>query len=151
MTTANLSDRQRMVLLSHMQQALFNPEIAANLFVNPRPMFLDTGLSEGDVQNIATFLGTVKGMQPGSLNIDPQTINIDRDTTKANLTDKQVSIIYCLIEQSLGSIDTLQHNFTNLSDVMSEAGLDDNDLRDIVIYIQTIKNIIELDRSADWL
>ena len=151
MTAPSLSDRQRMVLLSHMQQALFNPEIAANLFVNPRPMFLDTGLSEQDVQSISTFLGTIKGMQPDSLGIDPQAINVDRDSTRARLTDKQVSIIYCLIEQALSSADALKDTVSNLNGVMTDTGLDDSDLRDIVIYIQTIKNIIELDREDAWM
>lgn len=107
----SLTERQRMVLMSHVQQGLFNPEIVANLFVNPRPMFLSTELSEDDVQNISEFLSSVDGLKQGQLASSSDFVDVDVTSIDARLSDKQVTILKCAIEQALTSVDALQDFF----------------------------------------
>jgi hypothetical protein len=57
--TVTLTDRQILVLNAVMQQSFFSIENAANFAVNPRPVLLSNGLSEGDVDNIVAYFNAV--------------------------------------------------------------------------------------------
>ena len=123
-----LSERQKLVLMTFAQQALFNPEIAANLVINPRPMLRSTRLTEEDIDHIASFLDSVDGLKRGgtsgdagtSLGVDIHTI--DDEVEKAVLTNNQVTILTEVLDDALISTTTLQTLFENPKVVLTIKG-----------------------------
>jgi|GEM_PF-2427833 len=154
--TPSLTERQKMVLMTFVQQALFNPELAADLVVNPRPMLRSTRLSEEDIDNIATFLDTVDGFKRGGSSADASTAldvdisGIDDEVDSAILTDTQVEKLTEVIENALDSTAAIQTLYSNPKDVLTAAGLSADDLKNIAYYAKVVQDVIELDRSDDW-
>ena len=152
-----LSERQKLVLMTFAQQALFNPEIAANLVINPRPMLRSTRLTEEDIDHIASFLDSVDGLKRGgtsgdaakSLDVDIHTI--DDEVEKAVLTNNQVTILTEVLDDALISTTTLQTLFENPKVVLTAAGLTEDDLKNVANYIKTVQDVIEVDRNDDWI
>ena len=152
-----LSERQKLVLMTFAQQALFNPEIAANLVINPRPMLRSTRLTEEDIDHIASFLDSVDGLKRGgtsgdagtSLGVDIHTI--DDEVEKAVLTNNQVTILTEVLDDALISTTTLQTLFENPKVVLTAAGLTEDDLKNVANYIKIVQDVIEVDRNDDWI
>ena len=152
-----LSNRQKMVLMTFVQQAMLNPELAANLVVNPRPMMRETRLTEEDIDHIASFLDSVDGFKRGgtgadtSQALDVDISKIDREIDAATLTDNQIETLTAVIDRALESSDALQAFVSNAQSVLRDAGLTSDDLTQISVYISTVQDVIELDRSDDWI
>lgn len=156
-TNLSLTDRQKMVLMTFVQQALFSPELAADLVVNPRPMLRATRLSEEDIDHIADFLDSVDGLKRGGTSgntataLDVDVSGIDDEVDAAVLSNEQVSKLTEVIDNALESTAAIQTLFSNPKDVLTAAGLSQDDLANIAVYAQTVQDVIELDRSDDWI
>lgn len=157
---ATLSTRQKMVLMTYVEQALFNPETAATLVVNPRPSLLSSELTEEDVENIAEFLDLINGLKRGggtgsamsALHVHPKHDNDDPDPelTSASLSDDQITKLVAVIDKALVTTETLQKFFDNAVSQLTAAGLSSDDIADVAYYMKVTKNVIELNRDADW-
>lgn len=152
-----LSNRQKMVLMTFVEQGMTNPELAANLVINPRPLLRSTRLTEEDIDHIATFLATVDGFKRGGTStdtseaLDVDISQIDREIDNATLTDNQINTLTMLIDNALDSSIKLQYFVANAQSMMRDAGLTTDDLKQISVYIATVQDVIQLDRSDDWL
>lgn len=156
---ATLTTRQKMVLMTYVEQAFFNPETAATMVVNPRPSLLSSGLTEEDVENIAEFLDLITGLKRGggtgsamsALKVKPQEDkDPDPDMTEASLSDDQIIKLVGVLDKALVTTETLQHLFDNAISELTAAGLSEQDIADIAHYMKVAKNVIELNRDADW-
>ncbi|MEO1289976.1 MAG: hypothetical protein AAFV93_19645 [Chloroflexota bacterium] len=156
-TSMTLSSRQKMVLMTFVQQAMLNPELAADLVVNPRPMLRSTRLTEEDIDHIADFLATVDGFKRGGTSADTSEAlevnisDIDREVEAATLTDNQINTLTMVLDRALDSSDALQEFVANAQSILRDAGLTTDDLTQISVYIATVQDVIELDRSDDWI
>ncbi|MCA9915739.1 MAG: hypothetical protein KC496_20430 [Anaerolineae bacterium] len=137
-----------------MQQALYNPEFAADASINPYEKLSAAIPQEhqADIDAIADFLATLqKRMQNASSEQQPiQDSEARRGETVPSLSDRQINVLVLVVTRAAMNMDFALEFLADPRPVLTGYMLTDADVDNITEYIKYVSFLVKKRRGEDW-
>lgn len=149
-----LNAYQITTFIAIMQQALYNPEYAADASINPYEKLSAVIPRErvADVEAIANFLSTLQKRLPG-FGSEQQPIEDSearQGKTVPVLTDRQINVVVLVISKAAINMDYAIEFLADPRPVLTDYMLTDTDVDNITEYMNYVSFLVKQRRGEDW-